>query len=161
MGAYANCWIGNLVAVSSKNVVDPNVLALFDRADRIFRRSDDTDLPECVVLDMGNDDDEPYDVVYLETSARVARDRLELAGFTLDTARRLFDESMSFAAAGILNRTIAQLPDLPMLRSYPTIGPTGPADMDVNGIAASIELYLGVDALRDDQGCLPAVQWTG
>jgi hypothetical protein len=94
----------------------------------------------------------------------------------------------AFAGAGILNRVVAvfdndtaaetairslrdvrlpdhiqvmKLPDLPVLQKYPTIGPAGPAPMNVNGMAASIELYLGADSLSDEQGELTPIQWTG
>ena len=94
----------------------------------------------------------------------------------------------SFAAAGIVNRVIAifdndaaatvslnqlktvklpkhivpmQLPDSAALTSYPTLGPSGPSSMDINGLAASIELYLGIDVLRDSHGNLSPIQWTG
>lgn len=33
--------------------------------------------------------------------------------------------------------------------------------MDINGMAGSIELYLGNDVLRDASGRLPPIQWTG
>jgi hypothetical protein len=93
----------------------------------------------------------------------------------------------AFAGAGIANRTIAvfdndtaaaaslkalervalpphirmlRLPDMDLLRHYPTLGPTGGVSMDVNGVAASIELYLGEDVLRDGRQFMP-VQWTG
>lgn len=59
------------------------------------------------------------------------------------------------------NIVILRLPDLELLRSYPTIGPSGSVDLDVNGIAASIELYLGEDVLRADGKNLVPVQWTG
>jgi len=93
----------------------------------------------------------------------------------------------SFAGAGIANKTIAlfdndtaaaaalktldriqlpshirvlKLPHLRFLESYPTVGPSGSVEMDINGVAASIELYLGEDALRGVAN-LPPVQWTG
>lgn len=93
-----------------------------------------------------------------------------------------------FAAAGVVNRVIAlfdndaaalaamralgksplpkhvvamRLPDLQALNAYPTLGPTGLSNMNINGLAASIELYLGMDVLRGDSGELPPVQWTG
>jgi hypothetical protein len=93
-----------------------------------------------------------------------------------------------FAAAGIGNRIIAifdndsaardamrsltqlQLPsnisvlcypDIELLRSYPTIGPSGNTNLDVNGLAASIELYFGGDVLRQSDGSLAPVQWKG
>ena len=48
-------------------------------------------------------------------------------------------------------------PALESLRSYPTIGPTGTLPFDVNGLAGSIELYLGNDVLSLDH----PVQWKG
>src|SRR6185369_15919500 len=94
----------------------------------------------------------------------------------------------AFAGAGIVNKTIAifdndtagdaamltlrsvtlpdsirvlRLPDSEFLLTYPTIGPSGATPMNVNGRAASIELYLGADVLRDENGELLPVQWTG
>ena len=57
------------------------------------------------------------------------------------------------------NLSVLKLPDLKALRKYPTIGPSGPRKMNVNGSAASIELYLGDDVLRQN-GKLPPVQWS-
>jgi hypothetical protein len=54
-----------------------------------------------------------------------------------------------------------RLPDLPALGEYPTIGPSGPALMDINGMAASIELYFGLDTLATLDGTLAPIQWTG
>jgi hypothetical protein len=94
----------------------------------------------------------------------------------------------AFAGAGIVNRVVAifdndaaalaamrtlrkatlpnhivvmRLPDLPTLMLYPTSGPSGSSLMNINGMAASMELYLGADVLRGDNGELPAIQWTG
>jgi hypothetical protein len=57
------------------------------------------------------------------------------------------------------NLSVLKLPELKALRKYPTIGPSGPAKMNVNGLAASIELYLGEDVLREN-GKLPPVKWS-
>ena len=55
-----------------------------------------------------------------------------------------------------------RLPDLEILRDYPTLGPAGESRMDVNGLAASIELYLGRDVLTNPvAGHLVCVQWKG
>ncbi|MBV5326987.1 MAG: hypothetical protein JZU65_05020 [Chlorobium sp.] len=94
----------------------------------------------------------------------------------------------AFSAAGITNRIIALFdndtaahearraleaivlppniavrayPKLELLRAYPTLGPGGLTSLDVNGLAASIELYLGEDVLREGQGTLTPVQWKG
>lgn len=93
----------------------------------------------------------------------------------------------AFAAAGVANRVIAVLdndtagrealralkdvtlpsnlttvhyPDRAWMRSYPTLGPSGKEMLDVNGSAASIELYLGHDVLTEDGRLIP-VQWAG
>lgn len=103
------------------------------------------------------------------------------AGFLAATVK-------AFAAAGIANRVIAvfdndtaghsamrhlhalKLPDnirvvpypaIPLMRSYPTLGPSGLFELDVNGLAGSIELYFGEDVLRRDDGTLTPVQWRG
>ena len=61
---------------------------------------------------------------------------------------------------------LIQYPPLDLARQYPTLGPpTGrsPAGAielaDVNGLAASIELYLGRDVLTGEDGSLRPVQW--
>ena len=59
------------------------------------------------------------------------------------------------------NIVIRRLPDIPLLESYPTIGPSGEVKLDVNGIASSIELFLGEDVLMVHGGKLTPIQWTG
>jgi hypothetical protein len=53
------------------------------------------------------------------------------------------------------------LPPSSLGSNYPTTGPQGVACMDVNGMACSIELYLGREALSDAAGNLRPVRWTG
>lgn len=94
----------------------------------------------------------------------------------------------SFAAAGISNRIIAifdndtaaydalstlritslplnykvmHYPDIDLGVNYPTLGPQGSVNMDINGLAGAIELYLGEDTLTDEEGNFKQVQWTG
>jgi hypothetical protein len=59
-----------------------------------------------------------------------------------------------------LNIKIVHYPDSAIGISYPTIGPTGMVNLNVNGLAASIELFLGLDVLTTN-GELSPVQWTG
>jgi hypothetical protein len=59
------------------------------------------------------------------------------------------------------NIAVLSYPDLEILRSYPTLGPSGNTNLDVNGLAASIELYFGSDVLRGPDGSLAPVQWKG
>ena len=51
-------------------------------------------------------------------------------------------------------------PDTHLAQHYPTVGPLGGAKADINRLAASLELYLGVDTLTVD-GQLSPVRWTG
>lgn len=59
------------------------------------------------------------------------------------------------------NIAIARLPTLELLKCYPTLGPSGAVDLNVNGMAASIELYFGEDILKTDGENLVPIQWTG
>jgi HEPN/Toprim N-terminal domain 1 len=94
----------------------------------------------------------------------------------------------SFSGAGIINKVIAvfdndtaahaalkglqkakisnnikvfTLPEIEILNDYPTIGPSGMVNMNVNGLAGSIEPYLGKSVLTDGEGNLYPIQWTG
>ena len=58
------------------------------------------------------------------------------------------------------NIAVLHYPDLAKLRHYPTLGPSGLSEMDINGLAASIELYLGDDVLSEGGSPTP-VQWKG
>ena len=59
------------------------------------------------------------------------------------------------------NIVVRHLPDISLARNYPTLGPTGGVNWDVNGLAGSIEMYFGEDVLKDDQGDLQPVLWKG
>jgi hypothetical protein len=61
---------------------------------------------------------------------------------------------------------VMKYPDLELARNYPTLGPPtvnhpygSPEQADINGLAASIELYLGRDVLTAEDGTLRPVQW--
>ncbi|MGI5184718.1 hypothetical protein ACQEVZ_51530 [Dactylosporangium sp. CA-152071] len=65
------------------------------------------------------------------------------------------------------NIRVRQYPRLDLAANYPALGPptlTHPsgwlATADVNGLACSIELYLGRDVLTGPDGALVPVQWT-
>ncbi|MCG7523980.1 hypothetical protein MHW47_05930 [Streptomyces sp. OfavH-34-F] len=92
----------------------------------------------------------------------------------------------SFAAAGVMNRVIGLLdndtagreaikqiasitlpnhysacllPDLEYTKSYPTFGPSGEINDNINGRACSLEFYFGLNSLRDPKGVSVPVQW--
>jgi len=56
---------------------------------------------------------------------------------------------------------VLRYPDIPLGEAYPTIGPQGETEMNINGLAGSIELYFGEDVLRNTDGALERVQWKG
>ena len=56
---------------------------------------------------------------------------------------------------------ILHYPPLEVAKRYPTLGPNGLVEMDVNGLAGSLEMYFGKDVLRQDDGSLTPVQWKG
>lgn len=83
-----------------------------------------------------------------------------VAVFDSDTAAE--DVLFSFDEAALpKNISIFRLPRLKLASLYPVAGPEGLGFTDVNGLAASIELYLGEDVLRDDARVLREVQWMG
>jgi hypothetical protein len=62
---------------------------------------------------------------------------------------------------------IMRYPDLDLAKAYPVLGPPAPGSpadtlpvADVNGLAGSIELYLGTDVLIQPDGTLRPVRWT-
>lgn len=59
------------------------------------------------------------------------------------------------------NIKVLKLPDIDLAKSYPTLGPQGAHEVDVNGRAASIEMYLGRQNLVGCDGKLRPVRWHG
>jgi len=82
-----------------------------------------------------------------------------LALFDNDTAGASAIRSLAQVALPT-NIKVLQYPRLDLAVSYPTLGPSGPAIMDINGLACSVELYLGRDVLEQEEGLVP-VQWRG
>jgi hypothetical protein len=85
------------------------------------------------------------------------RDRI-LALFDNDTAGSLSITRLSRLRLP-KNIRVARYPDVEIARNYPTLGPSGPVSMDVNGSAASVELYLGSDVIQTLDGSYIPVQW--
>lgn len=93
MGSYAQCWLDNLYVGSSKNDVDPNLITLFRSSDKVIIAPPVVELPFCLeqYRESLEEDDETR-LVFYETSTEVARDRLELLGYTIDAAKEAFKE---------------------------------------------------------------------
>lgn len=58
------------------------------------------------------------------------------------------------------NIRVIRLPDLPLARRYPTVGPQGVRLANVNGRAVSIEMFLGKNNIQDENGKLRPVIWS-
>ncbi len=82
-----------------------------------------------------------------------------VALFDNDTAARAARKSLVKTAMPN-NIKILEYPVLEFAKRYPTIGPSGISELDINGLACSIELYFGVDVLTRE-GHLVPVQWKG
>jgi len=59
------------------------------------------------------------------------------------------------------NVKVVQLPTLDLAEDYPTIGPQGRVNININGLACSIELYFGSDVLADPEHGFVPIQWKG
>jgi hypothetical protein len=85
----------------------------------------------------------------------------------LDNDAAAADALRGYRRIGLPDRIrVTQYPPLDLARQYPTLGPptarstAGSIELaDVNGLAASIELYLGRDVLTRNDGSLHPVQW--
>ena len=59
------------------------------------------------------------------------------------------------------NIRVMRLPELEILNNYPTSGPQGNNEMNVNGLAGSIELYFEDSTLKDKNNSYFPVVWKG
>jgi hypothetical protein len=56
---------------------------------------------------------------------------------------------------------LVNCPHIAFAEDYPTLGPTGLNNMNINGLACSIELYLGEDVLKDEKSNFLPILWKG
>lgn len=100
-----------------------------------------------------------YLVKFLKAIAAARSTSHILAIFDNDTAGiQAYEQAKALKLP--FNIIVTRYPDSDVAKAYPTVGPSGPAILDVNGQAAGIELYLGREALLRD-GELRPVRWTG
>ena len=58
------------------------------------------------------------------------------------------------------NFRVFKLPSIELAESYPTLGPNGKENMNINERACSIEMFLGKDVLMEENEFIP-IQWKG
>lgn len=100
-----------------------------------------------------------YLVKFLKAFAAARAPFRLVAVFDNDTAGRQAHKQASDLGLPD-NMKVVRLPDIAFAKTYPTVGPQGERICDVNGLAASIELYLGRAALMVNDTLRP-VRWTG
>jgi hypothetical protein len=82
-----------------------------------------------------------------------------VALFDNDTAAKAALRSLKLELPATVR--VLHYPAAPWAEAYPTLGPQGLLTMDVNGLAAGLEMYFGMDVLRQPDGTLVPVQWRG
>lgn len=82
-----------------------------------------------------------------------------IAVFDNDTAATVAQKSLIKTTLP-QNIKVISYPNIDYAKSYPTIGPTGISKTNINGLACSIELYMGIDVLTVN-GELTPIQWKG
>ncbi|MEO3821239.1 HEPN/Toprim-associated domain-containing protein [Plantactinospora sp. B24E8] len=110
--------------------------------------------------DVGNEGGAAAAVRMVKSFAAAGISNPVLALFDNDSAAR--EAVLGFSASNLPRHfRVMHYPDLELANIYPTLGPQGNVDMNVNGLAGSIELYLGRDVLTRKDGSLLPVQWKG
>src|SRR5258708_28093426 len=113
MGSYAECWLESLYVGSTKNDFDYGLMQLFRAADKRVLRSTVNDLPKPMHrwTDHVEDLKEKVNVVYYAAPAFLIKDRLELKGYTLSTAKRAFMKRMRAQARECSNGVVQGMED--------------------------------------------------
>ncbi|MDA0242714.1 MAG: HEPN/Toprim-associated domain-containing protein [Chloroflexi bacterium] len=83
-----------------------------------------------------------------------------IALFDNDTAAHVAIKSLR-ATKIPENIRILNYPYLEFATRYPTLGPSGTNENDINKLAVSIELFFGSDLLKDEKGEFIPIQWKG
>lgn len=100
---------------------------------------------------------------------RVANVKMLAGSGILNRVIALFDnDTAGLEACNILSKVsmpdnikVLRLPDIEIAKNYPTIGPTGLMNFDINGKACGIEMFLGTDILKDKDMVFLPVIWGG
>ena len=91
MGSYAQCWLDDLFVGSSKNEIDTEIISLFRPQDKVITASLTASLPSHLKhYREALEEDPELKVIYYEAPFEVVRDRLNVLGYDLDTAKEAF-----------------------------------------------------------------------
>lgn len=123
MGSYANCWLGPLNVSWSKNEMDPMLTWLFRASDKRVVPCVSGEVPQVMKDHWLDARPEPHDDLYFvfyEAPISVVRDRLEVLGYTLETALAVFEAGRTGEIQAIQRRGVAhdfQRTELEFLRA--------------------------------------------
>jgi len=96
VGSYAQCWLDDLFVGSSKNDIDTEIISLFRPQDKIISASLTGSVPNHLKHYQETLSEEPtLKVVYYEAPVDVVRQRLNVLGYDLDTAKKAFSTWIS------------------------------------------------------------------
>ena len=116
MGSYAHLYVGALKFDWAKNGTSRWVVHLFRSGDRRVAQARSVPVPRAVMRDYEGERFEPtadFPAVYYQTSVGVLRERLDLIGYTLSTARHYFEVAKDVEAMADMPRgtRLAASPD--------------------------------------------------
>lgn len=91
MGSYAECWAGNFYLGKTEDEVNPFLMRIFRATDRKVITSNKENLPSRLSRLLEYiEDEEDVTTVFYSVSATVAKDRLELIGYSLENSKKAF-----------------------------------------------------------------------
>jgi hypothetical protein len=101
MGNYADFYIENLHASSSKNGVDPDLISFFNESDLQVYQSTDLEFDQRAAFWTPEDAGvgEPFKVVYLTAPVSRVRTIFDVHGYTLNACIRNFESCLKLKAA--------------------------------------------------------------
>jgi HEPN/Toprim N-terminal domain 1 len=172
MGSYAEFWLESLFIGSTKNAFDPNLMQLFRASDKRVHRCAVKELPQprhhwASYMEP----DEIVDAVYYTAPVPLVKDRLELKGYTLDTAKRAFAKRMRAQAKEYKHEARAGLEDYyenkakllkaldedkwtATLRHIKEAGLDTPEWFGFEGINLNVPLRLALEIRTDQDNCV-------
>jgi hypothetical protein len=181
VGSYASIGVNGFDFSLSKNHISPIWLTLFREDDKKIMKVLDEDNEERLICEYKTTVMNPEVVDFYSfmdfnatnasgsASSLVSYVKAFIGSGLRNKIIAIFDnDTAAHEALSILkkidipdNIKIFTYPDLEYTKNYPTLGPYGIVSTDINGLACSIELFLGIDLLKDENEILIPVQWKG
>lgn len=161
------CSKGRSPEMVGRHVLEPIVIMAEGKSDiRVLRQSLLKLFPEVAEYftfldhrELQVDGGANYLFKFLKAFSSTRISALMVALFDNDTAGNV-EREKALRAGLASNLLVLRMPDIALARKYPTVGPQGSHSLDINGKACGIELYLGQQNLRTEDGSLMPIRWT-